>query len=1568
METPDQPTITQTQPPPGADNLQHRRIRVSKFVTLGTETWFNVTISALMFVLGLVAMPYTITLNMDPSVLYPRALLGIYASGVALNILDALVQARSRTSRPLSARWRGQGTTAVYNFLLDTAYTIGIVVFDTRDEEPIVLFLFLLVGVRYLAQVAGRPWPTIANRPIPIAFLPAILPVVLLALQPYDTPYGHPLGSTIVSDIVFITLTLSMAYALFAKVNYWLSEEASLEQALAERDRMLKESEVSAELDAQRLAQQVLRLDLLQDCIRAINSAVELDDLLLMIVNNAVRVLKAEQSSIGLVDPATGELVIQCATGLDSASLRRRRFAPGIGVAGWVVQNGKPLIVNDVRLDVRYVDPYRDDSIGRTTRSMLCVPLVAEEKVIGTLQVTHSEPAALNLDDQSLLATFAEQAALAVHKSQLLDERTRQGEELRRQSELISGIHSIGQSVLASLDLQEVLDTTNSRMSELLSFDRALIYLLNERTGEHELLASSGEGFHDQPSREIELAPGTIAQQLWETALTSASVESYYQPPLPHPDEAADTYYSATQEKAVDTQYSEDNTPIPQSAFRIPQTTDFTNHQPPTTSYSESLALLCLPFINRGRPIGCIILARHSSASFTEVEQDTAEKVAHAATIAILNARLFSRVSVGQQQTAALYRLMLKVNTAPNRRQLALVICQELRQIIGANSAALLINDTTGRTTPWATSGAWQRYDLSSISLPAQGDPFVSGVLLALHQMDTPGLLIIHNIPHDLAQLTGAAGCFTIPLAQSGRIYGLLIIEPGPLQTIPEEIRETISLAISHSTVALERSELFEQTLSAARQSSMLYSIAAEVQTSLEQQTVVQMTVNGVLEALPVNSCEVYLFDDDRQSLRLVGSAISQDTNDTSELVPGHQPPTTNHDSLDIIPVHDNPVLVQVLRSPGLTTGDIYTPDLSPIEDSKRTTNHQSPTTIHSEPSVLLGRLMGSEEALGILRITTDLPAEEFIHRHATFCQTLLTHSGGALERSRLYTTASSQARMLRQRAQQLTDLLNLGSLSAADVPLASMLPRIAAGIARSLGFAYVRIGELGDGTADLEVRAMSGHNRKASEQFATRALSLESLETLLEAGKPVGSNIEGVYLDEALLARLVPGEHLEEGIDPRQLILMPLKSSGGETEGYILAALRDDTYTPETNERDLLEVLSIFAQRIALIIENHHIYSQLLDSKRKMEAVVLSISDGVIVTDSELSILIHNSLAGRLLGSHTSTGPTTLHLPWLIHNEDLINLLRTCIAESISDSMDVDLRLGRDLRTYQAVVHPIAAPGMGVLGAVLTLRDVTAERATERAKSDFLSIVSHELRTPLNSVMGFLDIILMGKTGPLNELQNDFLSTAKREAVVLQRLINDVLDYSQLQSRMLRLEMAPLNLSSVISRVVSQAIPRMDRDDLTLENNVMPGLLVVGDEIRLEQVFKNLVDNAAKFTDPGGTIRFNCETTPTTVTISVKDNGCGIPPAQLGDVFERFYQAENNSSRQKHQRGLGLGLAICKNIIEAHGGRIWIESELGTGTTVFVELLLFDPESDLYDFDTATGKATLTAPALPQG
>jgi GAF domain-containing protein len=664
--------------------------------TLGDVVGFEVVTMLAMLALGIIALKF------EPSSdenywLFANPLLIYYATGVAFNLVDAMVRVRRRALLPggpgvAGVPWRVSNYTRwrwrkylldppVFNFMFDTAFLAGVIIINRNDDSLVVLLLVMFTAARFYSYVAGQP-----SR---LVFLPVILPVLFFSLQRFYTPGNLPADNYLI-HLLFAIIFVLMAYAFLSLINQRIAEEAALTAAIAERDKKIKQSEISAEHDARRLAEQVLRLDLLQDSIRAINSAIELDELLLMVVNNAVRVLKAEQSSIGLIDERTGELVIQCATGVEASKLRRKHFMPGVGVAGWVAQKGVPLVVGDVRKDTRYVDPNTDAAWARTTRSMLCVPLIAERKVIGTLCVTSSRPDDLTEEDQRLLTGFAEQAALAVHKSKLLDERTRQGEELRRRGDLIASLHSIGQSVLSSLDLPQVLETIISRMSELTSFDQALIYLLNERTGDLHRVANTGHSVLDTQSSILSPNSSSLITTLWRKAQANNTAQSC----------------------------------------------------------KGGTCILCLPLVNRGKTIGCIMLAREGDHQFNNVERDTAEKVADAATLAIVNARLFGTVSLQQQQTTALYRLMLKVNAASNRRQLAQLICNELQQIFGATASALLINDTEhARLSGWACYGDWLGYDVGSIVIPLQDDPFIVNVLSALHQVESPGLIVLPEAP-----------------------------------------------------------------------------------------------------------------------------------------------------------------------------------------------------------------------------------------------------------------------------------------------------------------------------------------------------------------------------------------------------------------------------------------------------------------------------------------------------------------------------------------------------------------------------------------------------------------------------------------------------------------------------------------------------------------------------------------------------------------------------------------------------------------------------------------------------
>jgi signal transduction histidine kinase len=294
------------------------------------------------------------------------------------------------------------------------------------------------------------------------------------------------------------------------------------------------------------------------------------------------------------------------------------------------------------------------------------------------------------------------------------------------------------------------------------------------------------------------------------------------------------------------------------------------------------------------------------------------------------------------------------------------------------------------------------------------------------------------------------------------------------------------------------------------------------------------------------------------------------------------------------------------------------------------------------------------------------------------------------------------------------------------------------------------------------------------------------------------------------------------------------------------------------------------------------------------------------------------------------------------VEHEPFLRLVEETLATGREEIRDLDLPAasGRG-RTYQALASPMRDAAGEPGGVITVLRDVTAQKELERMKSNFLSVISHELRTPLHSIKGFVEIILMGKTGPINELQQDFLSTVKEQTMVLQRQINDLLEFSRLESGQIRLQVEPVSLGAVARGVRDKLTPLAESAGLTLINEVPMNLPAVdGDRLRLEQVLTNLVENAIKFTPAGGQVTLTGRALEDEVEISVHDTGIGIPPSEQERVFDRFYQVDGGVNRL--YRGTGLGLTICKHIVEHHRGRIWVESapHIRPGSTFYVRLL----------------------------
>ncbi len=221
-----------------------------------------------------------------------------------------------------------------------------------------------------------------------------------------------------------------------------------------------------------------------------------------------------------------------------------------------------------------------------------------------------------------------------------------------------------------------------------------------------------------------------------------------------------------------------------------------------------------------------------------------------------------------------------------------------------------------------------------------------------------------------------------------------------------------------------------------------------------------------------------------------------------------------------------------------------------------------------------------------------------------------------------------------------------------------------------------------------------------------------------------------------------------------------------------------------------------------------------------------------------------------------------------------------------------------------------------------------------DKMKSDFIAIASHELRTPLSIIKGYAEAFLHGELGEISEGQREKLELVNRRADQMTRIINDLLDITRLEEGRLVAERRPVPIGEIIGTVTAEFQQQARRCGIKLTEQVEEGLPpVLVDVWRVHQVLENLISNAIKFTPEGGEVGVTATLRPSiqVVEVAVFDTGPGIPRSQQERLFDKFYQMDTTSTRSAG--GLGLGLAISKGIVEAHGGRIWVESELGKGS-----------------------------------
>lgn len=344
----------------------------------------------------------------------------------------------------------------------------------------------------------------------------------------------------------------------------------------------------------------------------------------------------------------------------------------------------------------------------------------------------------------------------------------------------------------------------------------------------------------------------------------------------------------------------------------------------------------------------------------------------------------------------------------------------------------------------------------------------------------------------------------------------------------------------------------------------------------------------------------------------------------------------------------------------------------------------------------------------------------------------------------------------------------------------------------------------------------------------------------------------------------------------------------------------------------------------------------EMSSEKSKVEAIINNMSDGIIALDGKGSIIQVNPSARRLVNN--------LRLKDLELNRSGFSLLRNLIG---ADEMRKFIRHQHALTaeiaskspecTLEVKIAPFKVDRGKLDGTLIVLHDITHERELTRRQEEFVADVSHELRTPLATVKSYVETLLDGASEE-PEVRNRFLNVLALETDRMVTMVKDLLVLSQMDASEANWQKSEVDLKELINEAVEQLKQKV-RNHLPIINvRIAPDCYsVLVDRDKVMRVFSNLLNNAVKYTPPGGDINISAEAEGEQVRISIADTGSGIPESELPRVFERFYRVEKTRSRDFG--GIGLGLSIARKVVESHGGSIWIESKPETGTKVFFTL-----------------------------
>jgi GAF domain-containing protein/nitrogen-specific signal transduction histidine kinase len=1242
---------------------------------------------------------------------------------------------------------------------------------------------------------------------------------------------------------------------------------------------------------AARLEQRARNLALIHRISTVANSSLDLNVILTTVADRLVEAFGVDHCGIVVLtqDHTAGQVVAE------SPALGSRNVIMPMAdypAAEHIMTTRSPLTITNVA-DDPMVGAMHEPLIRLGVQSILLVPLVVSDKVVGFIGLENIEsPREFAAEDVALCQTIANQVAVAVENARLFA-----SEQERRR--LADTLREVAEAVSATLNLKEVLEIILDRLGQVVEYDSATIQLLSENY--LEIIAARG---HENPERVLGLTFPLDEEHPNREVILSR-----------RPYIVAD----------VSDQYK---------VFRM-------------ASQRQIRSWLGVPLLFRDQPVGMITLDKLTPDFYNESAGRLALIFANQAAVAIQNARLFEETKRHVSEMSVLLEAGRQVAATLELETMLRTIVTHATRLVGAACGVIvLVLVDEERVTRRAVHGLEERL-LENLDYESIWEGLGGWAIRERASTLSQDLMSDERVTGKArrwATEQGLASAAMTPLLVKEQVVGILAVmnrQGDP--PLSQHDLDLLAVMASQAAVALENAELFAERERNIAELSILYQTGHAISASLDLEAILNMIYTQVSQVMDATSFFIAFYD---QETRAVSFPFAVERGERQNW-------SSRRDRwglTEYVLAHKRPLML--------------------LDRMHERMEELGIEAIGAEAYSWLGvPMLAGDRALGVICVQNHEREHAYDQDHLSLLSTIAAQATIAVRNAQLFQQVQDLASEMEQRVEERTEeLVQAVSDLMLERDRVQTLYRIASELAASLDLDRVLNRSL-----SLICEAVGAPRASVllvdpdSDRLIHRA-ALGRHEPLPRGGREtkyrLGMGLAGWVL-ETMESVIVPNVEedirwlREEGAarEDRSALAAPMLS--GETALGVLLL-----FHPRTNyfTDDQLQLVMTIGHQVASAINNAGLYTLVQDSAERLgnlartnqaetaksQAMLEAIADGVMVTDAAGQVILFNAAAARILDT-----PREAVLGRNI--KDMSGLYG--VAGSSWATLAADWQFDRDgtempyIEEMLDIENRIASVRLApvyldteFLGTVSVFRDITRDAEVARMKSDFVSTVSHELRTPMTSIKGFVDLVLMGTAGHVSEQQRHFLQIVKSNIDRLADLVEDILDLSKIETGRLYLQLEPVYFPVVVQGVLESLQAEIEDKGLELVVEVTPDLpLVKGDQDRLIRILTNLVSNAYKYTPAGGQIRITATPQEDLVRVAVADTGIGISEEDRAKIFDRFFRASHPMVREIS--GTGLGLPIVKSLVEMHGGKVQVQSELGKGSEFSFTLPLVSSE-----------------------